>query len=99
MKRKFHILLVCCLALMGVAVPAYLSATERIEAVDGGCTARPVSGGIEISATEQTRVEIYSITGQQVKSLNIGPETITVDLPNGCYIVRTPRSSKKVVVR
>lgn len=99
MKRYLRIFLVCFCVLLSAGTFSQLFAAEHIENVDGGCKARPVSGGIELQANEQTRVEIYSITGQQVKSVTIGAETVTVELPNGCYIVRTPRSSKKVVVR
>ncbi len=87
-----------CLCGLGSA-EGYLFAAERIENVASDAKVTPVSGGIEVSAVESTRFEVYSITGQQIKVVTVSGESQTIDLPNGCYIVRTPQWSKKVIVK
>ena len=87
-----------CMA-CGSASVSYISATERIDNLTETATVTPVRGGIEVNSTEQTRFEIYSITGQQIKSVTVNGESQTIELPNGCYIVRTPGWSKKVLVK
>lgn len=77
-------------------------ATERIEAVENSrAQVRPSAGQLELTVTDgdAVRFEIYSITGQQVKSLEVKDGSITVDLPSGCYVVRCQYWSKKVVVK
>lgn len=78
---------------------SYVFATEHIEEVSVQTKAAPVNGGIEVSSTEQTTFEVYSITGQQVKSVTVSNESQTIELPKGCYIVRCPQWSKKVIVK
>lgn len=46
------------------------------------------------------RFMIYSITGQMVKTTDLAPgEELTVDLPQGYYIVKTAQWSKRVTVK
>ncbi len=42
--------------------------------------------------------QIYSITGRLEKSFTLRDASQTVDLPQGCYIVRCEKWSKKVIV-
>lgn len=42
--------------------------------------------------------QIYSITGRLEKSFSLRDGSQTVDLPQGCYIVRCEKWSKKVIV-
>lgn len=77
-------------------------ATERIESVESSrAQVRPSVGQLELTVTEgdAVRFEIYSITGQQVKSLEVKEGSATVELPSGCYVVRCQFWSKKVVVK
>lgn len=67
--------------------------------VENVCEAVPVTNGIKLSATDKTTFEIYSITGQKVKSASIEDGSFQIELPKGCYIVRCPQWSKKVVVK
>lgn len=62
---------------------------------------RVVHGGIEISNPYDIArfFYIYSITGQMVKSLEVTDGTVTVNLPQGCYIVKCDKWSKKIIVR
>lgn len=99
MKRILRIAFVVLCAVITSATGSYVFAAERIETVANDAKAIPVRGGVELSASEQTRFEIYSITGQQVKSVTINGESQTIELPKGCYIVRSPQWSKKVIVK
>lgn len=74
-------------------------ADDRVETVAAESSVRSVEGGILLSATERKTFEVYSITGQKVKSLIVEGSSVKVDLPKGCYIVRTADWSKKVVVK
>lgn len=99
MKKIIRIALIVLCVAVASAELTHIAAAERIESVESDASARAVSGGIEVKATEETKFEIYSITGQQVKTLTVSGEPQTIELPNGCYIVRCPQWSKKVVVR
>ncbi len=82
------------------ATPEFMAiADDRIETVADSSCAQSTQGGISLSATGRVSFEIYSITGQKVKSLAVEDSTVKVELPKGCYIVRTSGWSKKVVVK
>lgn len=100
MKRLVRIAFVFGLALGAAGSFSYIAADDRVELEAAQCQATPVNGGISLSATAATSFEIYSITGQRVKSATVEQgSTVKVELPKGCYIVRCPQWSKKVVVR
>lgn len=99
MKKLYRILFMAMLAAGAATQVAYAEVDDRIETVVDACCAVPVDGGINLVATEQTNFEIYSITGQRVKSVAVSNESIKVDLPKGCYIVRCAKWSKKVLVK
>lgn len=99
MKKVIRIAFVVICAAVAVAGDSYVFAAERVETVTPDAKATPVKGGIEVSAADQTRFEVYSITGQQIKTVTISGESATIELPQGCYIVRCPQWSKKVVVK
>ncbi len=94
--------IVACMALVMPAIPF-------AQPVDDGfassvTTSAPlmkaVPQGIELTVTdgEVHHFNIYSITGQMVKSIDVA-ESVTVDLPQGYYIVKCKDWSKKIVVR
>lgn len=81
-------------------VPAFVAvADDATEVVAEESRAVSVEGGIQLSATERMGFEVYSITGQRVKSVTVENATVKVDLPKGCYIVRCSKWSKKVIVK
>lgn len=95
----FRILFLAIVAAMASGTVGYASADDRIEEVEVEREATPCSNGIRLAATEHTVFEIYSITGQKVKSASVDNGSTTIELPKGCYIVRCPQWSKKVVVK
>lgn len=99
MKKFTRFFVVAAMAVAAVqAVP--VMADDSIEAVERQpeSSAAVVDGGMRLSASSVTAFEIYSITGQRVKSVTVDGESVTVELPRGCYIVRTPSWSKKFIV-
>lgn len=78
-----------------LAVAAQLVQIEAAEQV----AAQPADGGLLLTASLPTAFEVYSITGQLVKRVEVEAGSEKVELPNGCYIVRCPRWSKKVIVK
>lgn len=103
MKQYIRIFIVALACAAGMAGAGQAFATERIEATEPAARVAVVPGvGLEFTnldpqAAEQ--FEVYSITGKLVKSVTVGSEAVTVQLPSGCYIVRTASWSKKVVVK
>lgn len=83
-----------------MTAPAFVAmADDSVEVAVAESRAVGVEGGIQLSASESVKFEIYSITGQRVKAISVESTTVKVELPKGCYIVRCPQWSKKVVVK
>ena len=99
-KTIISIALLTALVAMPVAAVAQAFESDSISAVDTVPSVKAVAGGIQILVSDNTvrQFHIYSITGQMVKAVETG-ETISVDLPQGCYIVKCASWSKKIVVR
>lgn len=72
---------------------------QQIEAESASL--RVVRGHIELTAQQghTYTFQIYSITGQLVKSVTVTSGTETIALPQGYYIVKCSEWSKKAVVR
>lgn len=91
------------LLLAGMPVAAFqAAASERIEQSEANQPIIKVTPGgeLELTALNSTiRFDIYTITGQLVKSVELCNETERVQLPSGCYIVRIPGRSQKIVIR
>lgn len=99
MKRLYRIVMALVVACVSSA-PAFVAlADDATEIVARESRAVSVDGGIQLSAVERTGFEVYSITGQRVKSVTVENATVKVDLPKGCYIVRCAQWSKKVIVK
>ncbi len=58
-------------------------------------------GYIELTAPESETVkfEIFSITGQLIKSVTVKSSTVKVDLPKGFYIIKCDSWTKRVMLR
>lgn len=58
-------------------------------------------GAIEISCPADGRTytfQIYAITGQLLKRVQITDSSLTIELPQGCYIVKCGAWVKKAIV-
>lgn len=58
-------------------------------------------GYIELTApdAEPVKFEIFSITGQLIKSVTVKGATTKVDLPKGFYIIKCDSWTKRVMLR
>lgn len=75
--------------------------TDRIaaELASAEPKASPVDGAVEItSPSGPLTFHIFSITGQLVKTVVLQSETARIELPRGCYVIKSGRWSKKVLV-
>ncbi len=105
MKIFRNILLASTLAMGGWGMTSV--AAEAHHGIQHEVTASNISikvahGQIELTVTGQNapvKFQIYSITGQLVKTTTVTDGTSIVELPRGLYVVRCDRWSKQVVVK
>ncbi len=101
----FTACVLCLWPVNGVAAEAVVPGNNAEYAQIAGTTPRlsVVPGGLKIEVVSDTEAgetfTIYSITGQVVKSFTLKAGVETVDLPQGCYIVKCRHWSKKEVVK
>ena len=102
MKR--FVFIIALIATSAVYVPevAYsqISDGESIISVNRTPVLKAVLNGIEITVHDGVarRFCVYSITGQVIKSVDVA-DNVTVELPQGYYIVKCSEWTKKIVVR
>lgn len=58
-------------------------------------------GFVELTAPDGdvVKFEIFSITGQLVKSVTVKSSTVKVDLPKGFYIIKCENWTKRVMIK
>lgn len=58
-------------------------------------------GFVELTAPdgEAVKFEIFSITGQLVKSVTVKGSTVKIDLPKGFYIIKCDSWTKRVMLK
>ena len=98
MRRLLYILTLC-VALAAGTVSVNAIASPRVEQVSSD---EPTVYGIAMVAGESdVTFNIYSITGQLIRSVRVSAGTkVTIDFPKGFYIVKcSGRWSRKVVVK
>jgi hypothetical protein len=63
-------------------------------------TIKSIPHGVEITVSdgESRTFYIYSITGQMIKSIEVS-ENVTVELPQGFYIIKCRDWSEKIIVK
>ncbi len=93
-------------ALTILAAPAAAMAgqarQDRVETAQQGVSVEVTRSGIEIASntSDTAAVTVYTIAGTAVKSVVLQPgDRVTVDLPAGYYIIKTPQRSIRVLVR
>lgn len=83
---------------MGVAMPIN-NDINKIENVQPSITVNTGTISLTVSTEEPVLFQIYSITGQIIKTITLGQGTTSIDLPRGYYIVKCPFWSKTVIVK
>lgn len=99
MKRILRITLILAVMIGASGLFVGINADDRIEVTAVSCSASPTNGGIKLTAESDMTFDIYSITGQRIKSVSVSSGTEQINLPKGCYIVRCAQWSKKVIVK
>ncbi|MCM1483132.1 MAG: T9SS type A sorting domain-containing protein [Muribaculaceae bacterium] len=105
MRRFSVISFIAALAL--TVAPMASATTSRTESqhitatAEAVPTVKIVTGGAEITVPDDTEYtfNVYSITGQLVKTFKLADGSVTVELPRGCYIIKCEKWSKKIVIR
>lgn len=102
--RKLVVILMfslsCSLAL-NMSAAAVGEETKSIETVVSGVSVYSGNGLIVLNNNSEEAVtfNIYSITGQIIKSVTIQNGNSNIDLPKGFYIVKCNQWSKRVIVK
>lgn len=100
--KYIRIIFVATILSLGLVTGMRVSASPRIEHTDSRLPQVNIIGGqLELTAPDGQTVkfEIYSITGQLVKTVELQGQSERLDLPQGCYIVRAPGCTKKIVLK
>lgn len=105
MKGKRHIIMLICAAVFSMAVFPLLAAdvksVQEITVTDKVGPTFSINGAsVEFTTDITTKVEIFSITGQLVKSLTVNPgTTLRIELPKGFFIIKCEYWAKRVMVK
>lgn len=77
-----------------------LKSSVKSVASDSSIKVHPVNGGIVVTSASDTAVEVYSLAGCKVAQANCkAGSSVSVDLANGIYVVRTVDGAVKVMVK
>lgn len=104
MKRLRNISIAVIIGLMG-ACPSAVYAFPAHDGISTEAVAQPtikaVSGGITVTISGDSAVQfqIYSITGQAIKTFTATQGATSIDLPRGYYVVKCNYWSKTVIVK
>lgn len=103
--KRLYIILICALGI-ALATPQVVASqshdhNKEMTSVSVAPTMKILSTGVELSSYDGAahRFNIYSITGQMIKSIEVLDNTVTIDLPKGFYIVKCDSWSKQLVIR
>ncbi len=100
--KKF--LLIAALLISGAFTASdvtYASSAVRQEVSVSEPSLKTRPGMIEVSCPSDGRTytfQVYSITGQLVKKFVVSESSVTVDVPQGCYIIKCEAWVKKAIV-
>ena len=100
MNRFLSILLIAIAAVLPFGETAFAAQAPRQELASSEPTLSTRRGAIEIScpAGRTYTFQIYAITGQLLKRVQITDSSLTIELPQGCYIVKCGAWVKKAIV-
>lgn len=104
MKRLRNISIALFIGLMGIgssavyAFPAHDGISVNVASQP---TIKALNGSIVITVPGDNPIhfQIFSITGQAIKSITLGQGSTTIELPKGYYIVKCSHWSKTIIVK
>lgn len=104
MNRFRHIILTLTLIAGAIGINADASVTDNGIQSEIAAPAVSIKVGhgqaeLTVNGSNPIKFQIYSITGQLVKSVDVADGSIIVELPRGLYIVKCDLWSKQIVVK
>lgn len=102
MKKSFLAIaafMVCAIAPIAETMRAADAPRQEVALNEPAISGR--RGAIDISCPSNGKAytfQIYSITGQLIKRVQLTDSATSVDVPQGCYIVKCEAWVKKVIV-
>ena len=101
MRRALYILTLSVALAVGSVSVTMVASPTRVEQVSSDETTVVGGKGTIAMVAGDTTFNIYSITGQLIKTVRVNAGTrVTIDMPKGFYIVKCAgRWSRKVVVK
>lgn len=102
MRRYISTILLLFVTVLAAAPWQYAYASNAVEIrADRQPAVYVEKGSLELSATDSDPVkfEIFSITGQLIKSVTVKNSTVKVDLPKGFYIIKCEAWTKRVMIK
>lgn len=104
MNRFRHILLALALAVSAAGASANAAVTDNGVHTELSATTVSIKVGhgqaeLIVNGSKPIKFQIYSITGQLVKSVDLADGSVMVELPRGLYIVKCDLWSKQIVVK
>lgn len=100
--KKILLALILAASSASVVTPVVAAASAVETPVAENAMVKLHAGAIELIASgdEAVHFQVYSITGQMVKSVDVAAGmSVMLDVPSGYYIVKCPMWSKRVVVK
>ncbi|MBQ7635195.1 MAG: T9SS type A sorting domain-containing protein [Bacteroidaceae bacterium] len=102
MKKRLYLILLCSMLVgmpvAAVAAPSDIQERETVDATQADIKITVSGNTLRVTGAAGLTLDIYSVTGQKVKSVRISAndETVNTGLPRGCYIVKVGETVRKV---
>lgn len=101
-KLRFMICLIASVTMPSIATATGDYRQNTVNVSESGAPSVSASAGaIELScgAIQTVKFQIFSITGQLVKSVTVTGGTVKIELPKGFYIVKCESWTRRVMVK
>ncbi len=102
MKKLRYISVALFISMMTIGSSAvYAFSAQEIEVTTPHASVKSISGAITLTtiSDEPIQFQIFSITGQIIKTVTLSQGSTTIELPRGYYIVKCNYWSKTVIVK
>lgn len=102
MKKRLYLILFSSMLVgmpvAAVAAPSDIQGRETVDATQADIKISVSGNTLRVTGAVGLTLDIYSVTGQKVKSVRISAndETVNTGLPRGCYIVKVGETVRKV---
>lgn len=99
--KNIFIALIICLMNFGSSVVYAFPPQVTSMVTDNQVSVKATSGAIILTANceEPICFQIFSITGQAIKTITLSQGSTSIELPRGYYIVKCNQWSKTVIIK